>query len=162
LFLYEIGMTSQDKDKIYWRAEVTTDYCSDKLSITYIPCEVLRHTPFGVRLKPRWRGDKARMVYHAAKKRWAWPSKYEALASLIARRECQVAILERQLARAKEDLRVAISARKRDIVQVKNPRTGRYTTIDRDAGVLLKHKQSDGPYKGIPIIYPAWEFPPDF
>jgi hypothetical protein len=41
---------------------------------------------------------------------------------------------------------------KRDIVQVKNPKTGHYVKIDRDAGKILDHKKSEGPYKDIPII----------
>ena len=43
------------------------------------------------------------------------------------------------------------SSRKRDIVQVKNPKTGRYVKIDRTAGKIVSHKKSKGPYKGIPI-----------
>lgn len=34
--------------------------------------------------------------------------------------------------------------KKRDIVQVKNPKTGRYVKIDRDAGKILSHKKSTG------------------
>ena len=40
---------------------------------------------------------------------------------------------------------------KKDIVQVKNPKTDRYVQIDRDAGKIIKHKKSEGPYQGIPI-----------
>jgi len=40
---------------------------------------------------------------------------------------------------------------RRDIVQVKNPKTGRYVKIDRTAGKIVSHKKSKGPYKGIPI-----------
>jgi hypothetical protein len=40
---------------------------------------------------------------------------------------------------------------KKDIVQVRNPKTGHYVQIDRDAGKIIKHKKSEGPYKGIPI-----------
>lgn len=42
-------------------------------------------------------------------------------------------------------------AKKRDIVQVKNPKTGRYVKIDRDAGKILSHKKSSGKYKDIPV-----------
>jgi hypothetical protein len=42
-------------------------------------------------------------------------------------------------------------AKKRGIVQVKNPRTGRYVKIDRDAGRIIDHKRSEGAYKGIPV-----------
>ena len=41
--------------------------------------------------------------------------------------------------------------RKRDVVQVKNPRSGRYVKIDRSAGKIVSHKRSAGPYKGIPV-----------
>jgi len=43
------------------------------------------------------------------------------------------------------------SGGKRDVVQVKNPRTGHYVKIDRSAGKIIAHKKSDGPYKGVPI-----------
>lgn len=40
---------------------------------------------------------------------------------------------------------------RRDIVQVKNPRTGHYVKIDRAEGRILAHKKSEGPYKGLPV-----------
>ncbi len=42
-------------------------------------------------------------------------------------------------------------AKKKDIVQVRNPKTGRYVKIDRARGRIIAHKKSEGPYKGIPI-----------
>ena len=39
----------------------------------------------------------------------------------------------------------------RDIVQVKNPKTGRYVKIDREEGMIIAHKKSQGPYKDVPI-----------
>ncbi len=41
--------------------------------------------------------------------------------------------------------------KKKDIVQVKNPRTGHYVKIDREEGRILDYKKSDGPYKGVPV-----------
>lgn len=41
--------------------------------------------------------------------------------------------------------------KKHDIVQVKNPKTGRYVKIDRTIGRILSHKKTPGPYKNIPI-----------
>ena len=41
--------------------------------------------------------------------------------------------------------------KKRDIVQVKNPRSGRFVKIDRNAGKIISHKSTSGPYKGVPI-----------
>ena len=40
---------------------------------------------------------------------------------------------------------------KKDIVQVKNPKSNRYIKIDRDAGMIIGYKKSEGPYKNIPI-----------
>ncbi len=40
---------------------------------------------------------------------------------------------------------------KRDVVQVRNPRTGHYVKIDRAAGKIVSHKKSDGPYKNVPV-----------
>ncbi len=39
----------------------------------------------------------------------------------------------------------------KDIVQVKNPRTGHYVKIDRDMGKIISHKKSDGPYQDVPV-----------
>ena len=41
---------------------------------------------------------------------------------------------------------------KKRVVQTKNPRSGHYVKIDREAGKILSHKSSPGPYKKIPII----------
>lgn len=40
---------------------------------------------------------------------------------------------------------------KRDVVQVKNPKSGHYVKIDRSAGKIVSHKKSGGPYKGVPV-----------
>jgi len=45
-----------------------------------------------------------------------------------------------------------MTGRKRDIVQTRNPRTGRYVKIDRAAGRITGQKKTPGPYKGIPVI----------
>lgn len=42
-------------------------------------------------------------------------------------------------------------AKKKDIVQVKNPRSGHFVKIDRASGKILDHKKSDGAYKNVPI-----------
>ena len=39
-----------------------------------------------------------------------------------------------------------------NIVQTKNPRSGRYIKINIDRAEITAHKRSDGPYKGIKII----------
>jgi hypothetical protein len=36
----------------------------------------------------------------------------------------------------------SMSDKKRDVVQVKNPRTGHYVKIDRDEGRIIDHKKS--------------------
>jgi hypothetical protein len=38
------------------------------------------------------------------------------------------------------------------IVQTRNPRSGHYVKIDREAGRIISHKASEKPYKGVPII----------
>jgi hypothetical protein len=40
---------------------------------------------------------------------------------------------------------------KKDLVQVMNPATKRYTKIDRATGSIMARKKTPGPYKGIPI-----------
>ncbi len=44
-----------------------------------------------------------------------------------------------------------MAVKKKDIVQVKNPRSGRYVKINRSDGKILDHKKSKGPYKNIPV-----------
>ncbi len=49
-----------------------------------------------------------------------------------------------------------------DLVQVRNPKTGRYVVIDRERGVLVKQKRTPGPYRGISEVGPerakaVWE-----
>jgi len=41
--------------------------------------------------------------------------------------------------------------KKRDVVQVKNPRTNKYVKIDRSEGRIVSHKKTTGPYKGVPV-----------
>ena len=40
---------------------------------------------------------------------------------------------------------------KKDLVQLKNPKTNKYVKIDRKKGVIIEQKKSDGPYEEIPI-----------
>jgi len=44
-----------------------------------------------------------------------------------------------------------MAGKKKDVVQVKNPKSGHYVKIDRAAGKIIAHKKSDGPYKDVPI-----------
>lgn len=39
----------------------------------------------------------------------------------------------------------------KDIVQIKEPKSGHYVKIDRTIGTILCQKSSKGPYKNIPI-----------
>ena len=38
------------------------------------------------------------------------------------------------------------------IVQVKNPRTGRYIKVDRENALILEHKDTEGAWEGIEIV----------
>lgn len=44
-----------------------------------------------------------------------------------------------------------MSKKRKDVVQVKNPKSGHYVKIDRSAGKIISHKKSEGPYKNVPI-----------
>ena len=37
------------------------------------------------------------------------------------------------------------------IVQVKNPKTGKYVKIDREKGRIVAHKKSEGPFKNVAV-----------
>jgi hypothetical protein len=41
--------------------------------------------------------------------------------------------------------------KKKDIVQVKNPKTDRYVKVNRTEGQIVSHKKSPGPYKNVPV-----------
>ena len=40
---------------------------------------------------------------------------------------------------------------RKDVVQVKNPKSGHYVKINRTAGKIVAHKKTAGPYKGVPV-----------
>lgn len=42
-------------------------------------------------------------------------------------------------------------SQKKKIVQVKNPKTGKYVKIDREKGKIVAHKKSDGPFKNVAV-----------
>lgn len=42
-------------------------------------------------------------------------------------------------------------AAKKDVVQVKNPKTNRYVKIDRSVGKIIGNKRTKGPYKNVPV-----------
>lgn len=41
--------------------------------------------------------------------------------------------------------------KKRDVVQVKNPRSGHYVKIDREQGKIIAHKKSGGTFANVPV-----------
>lgn len=41
---------------------------------------------------------------------------------------------------------------KKDIVQIRNPKTDRYVKVDREAAKILGEKKSPGPYANVPVI----------
>lgn len=59
--------------------------------------------------------------------------------------------LDRAKAKITEWYHQQMSTKKRDVVQVKNPRTNRYVKIDRSAGKIIAHKKSPGRYKDVPV-----------
>jgi len=47
---------------------------------------------------------------------------------------------------------VGALTQKKDIVQIRNPKTDRYVKVDRGAAKILNEKKSPGPYANIPIV----------
>ncbi len=41
---------------------------------------------------------------------------------------------------------------KSNIIQIKNPKTGKYIKVDKSRGFIISTKKSPGPYKDIPIV----------
>lgn len=97
---------------VYYRAEA---WSLDGLNpITYYEFEVVRTTPCGVVVKEGMgikhvRETRAGTVVH---KRFAWPTKEDAITSLVRRKRKRVETLEAQLVRALEELGNAESERR--------------------------------------------------
>lgn len=81
------------------------DVCEGRTVITLDKIPVLKHTPKGVWLEMSF--DEKRFVLRDARKRYACPTKREALESLVARKRRQISILETQTRRAKLVLALA-------------------------------------------------------
>lgn len=41
---------------------------------------------------------------------------------------------------------------KGNVVQIRNPKTGKYLKIDRGKGLIIGYKKTKGPFKGVTII----------
>jgi hypothetical protein len=65
--------------------------------------DLLNETPCGYWIYQNYTDDK-RWVSKTARKRFAYPSREEAMTSFIARKKCQIRILETQLENAKSAL----------------------------------------------------------
>jgi hypothetical protein len=44
-----------------------------------------------------------------------------------------------------------MSTKKNDLIQIRNPKSGKYVKIDRSVGKIISHKKTEGPYKGVPV-----------
>jgi len=69
--------------------------------------KVIKETPCGYWIKLFYRGNDKKWVSKTTKKRYAYPTKQEALTSFKARKRRQIEILNSQLIRAKSALRWA-------------------------------------------------------
>ena len=96
-------------EDIYFRAVSTTDSeypCEEDFYIEFLAYRVVRRTKKGAWIQ-QGHYDKQRFVLDGATKRYAYPSKDEALESLIFRKTRHINILERELAEARVALRLA-------------------------------------------------------
>jgi len=46
-------------------------------------------------------------------------------------------------------INLQIMSEKKQTVQIKNPKTGKYVKIDREKGSIVAHKKSEGPFKNV-------------
>lgn len=82
--------------------------------------EVLRHTPKGVWLIAKignWRCPPERFVLKAARKRYACPTKEEAMVSFLARKERQLSILRHQAKHVKDVIKLVAKRKQEEIRQ---------------------------------------------
>jgi hypothetical protein len=73
---------------------------------------VVRHTPCGVYVKHAWTDDyithKPKLVIHSHKKKYAYPTKEQALTNFVLRTERRIEILKRQIKQAEEAFKVGL------------------------------------------------------
>lgn len=67
--------------------------------------KVIKETPCGYWIELFYWGDDKKWVSKVARKRYAYPTKHEALTSFKARKKRQIEILEAQLNQARQSLR---------------------------------------------------------
>jgi hypothetical protein len=75
---------------------------------------VIRHPPKGVWLEGRYGPFKPRFVLKGARRRFACPTKTEALASYIARQKRRIEILSGQIDDSKQGISIATALLKRE------------------------------------------------
>lgn len=94
------------EDRRYSVADEWGDHSYTTVQIHVREIPVLRHTPKGVWLEEPWNiaGEGKRFVLRDARKRWACPSKEEAMESFRARKQRQARILRARLATVEEAL----------------------------------------------------------
>lgn len=81
----------------YYRYEVI-NWTDHKIQLVLHEFPILRKTPCGIKIE-QWSG-KERFIHEFAKKKFAWPTKEEALISFRARKKRQISILKAQLRKA--------------------------------------------------------------
>ena len=80
--------------------------------IMYLEFNIIRKTLHGVWIKD-W--TRTRWVSNSAKKRFAYPTKTEALFAFSKKKECEIKILKSRLIRVKEFLEIAKRRNKNEI-----------------------------------------------
>lgn len=83
-------------------------YFEGRLEVVATEFYVLKHTPCGVWIESRF-GSIKRFVLMSARKRYACPTKEEALVSFIARKKRQRGIYQARLEQVEEALAIAIA-----------------------------------------------------
>lgn len=76
--------------------------------VDFQPYKVIKLTPCGYKVKSQWWDEPEKLILYASKKKWAYPTKEEALESFIRRKTKHLAILRAQVETIDRELTEAI------------------------------------------------------
>jgi len=92
-------------NKEYYRVEPYYDESYPVYKLIYYVYSVIKETPKGVWIRCSY--QRKRFILNTSRKKYAYPSKEEALYSFIKRKERQIKILSRKLSDAEDLLKLA-------------------------------------------------------
>jgi hypothetical protein len=106
-----------------------SDYGSDGMSVSPHKFAITKTTPCGFWIGLGW--EKKRFVLSSGRKRFAYPTREEALESFIARKKRQIMLVEYRLERSKGALAVAQEMKERGLESLHRGVDSTFLIFDR-------------------------------